>query len=124
MGDAYTKLKELEIKKKKKETKKHDSKKLEESILKELKITKENLESYIEELLEKIIVIEKSAEEPKKISKCKNENQANVELKIILAGDNVIKHCIPEKSAKISQEAKINKTDYNFNQCCYTHAHS
>ena len=120
----HSKLKELEIKKKKKETKKHDSKKLEESILKELKITKENLESYIEELLEKIIVIEKSAEEPKKISKCKNENQPNVELKIILAGDNVIKHCIPEKSAKISQEAKSNKTDYNFNQCCYTHAHS
>lgn len=55
--------------------------KLRKSILKQLIISKNNLENYIEELLDKIIVIEKQKEDNKK---------SEVELKIILTGNKII----------------------------------
>ena len=54
---------------------------LEWLILKQLIISKNNLESYIEELLDKIIVREKQKEDNKK---------SEVELKIILTGNKII----------------------------------
>ncbi len=53
-----TKLEELEDKKSTAEKSKINYKVLKEHILKQLVITKENLENYIEELLDKIIVVE------------------------------------------------------------------
>lgn len=82
ISKIQTKLKELEGKKKKPEEKKYQDTKLKENILKQLVITKDNLENYIEELLDKIIVVEKPVEDNKK----GNE----VELKIILAGGKII----------------------------------
>lgn len=64
------KLKEIENKQQNQEL---DYKKLRENILDELEITRENLENYIEELLDKIII-------------------SNAEFQIILAGGNLIKY--------------------------------
>ena len=69
------KLKELDVKKKKLSEEKGQDIKLKEIILKQLIFSKDNLENYIEELLDKIIVVE-------------NENE--VELKIILAGNKMV----------------------------------
>lgn len=69
------KLKELDDKKEKLSEEKWQDIKLKEIILKQLIFNKDNLENYIEELLDKIIVVE-------------NENE--VELKIILADNKII----------------------------------
>ena len=76
-----TKLKELEVKTEKRED---YNKILEENILKKIEITRDNLEVYIEELLDKIIVENL-------------EEESEVNLKIILVGNNVIKYRIPTK---------------------------
>ena len=80
ISSLNAKLKELETKKINTKQKETYTKTLKENILKELEITKDNLEVYIEELLDKIIVEE-----------TKNENK--VTLKIILAGNEIIKYC-------------------------------
>ena len=105
------KLKEIESKKIKVEDKKQYNKMLKENITKELDITKENLENYIEELLDKIIVIEK-------------ENMKEAELKIILAGNKIINIGSLQESRQISQIVQNKKTDYKKLQLCHSHAHS
>ena len=80
-----TKLKELEVKKEKRED---YNKILEENILKKIEITRDNLEVYIEELLDKIIIENL-------------EEESEVNLKIILVGNNVIKYRIPTKNRKV-----------------------
>ena len=105
------KLKEIESKKVKVEDKKQYSKMLKENITKELDITKENLENYIEELLDKIIVIEK-------------ENMKEAELKIILAGNKIINIGSLQEPRQISQIVQNKKTDYKKLQLCHSHAHS
>ena len=82
------KLKELESKKITEKNNKDHSKMLKENIIRELNITNDNLENYIEELLDKIIVIEKG-NKPKK-----------TELKIILAGNKTINVGSSENSGK------------------------
>ncbi len=104
------KLKEIESKKAKVEDKKQYDKMLKENITKELDITKENLENYIEELLDKIIVIEK-------------ENMKEVELKIILAGNKIINIGSLQEPRQISQIVQNKKTDYKKIQLCHSHAH-
>lgn len=88
----------LEIKKVRKKEEETYKKELKENILKELKITKDNLEVYIEELLDKIIVE-------------RLEGESKLKLKIILVGDNVIKYEIPVKNKKVSQIKKNKVTD-------------
>ena len=68
----------------KKEKREDYNKILEENILKKIEITRDNLEVYIEELLDKIIVENL-------------EEESEVNLKIILVGNNVIKYRIPTK---------------------------
>ena len=72
INQIKSKLKELESKKREKQKPRMDGTTLRESIQKELEITNDNLESYIEELLDKIIVI---------------ENKEEIILKIILSGN-------------------------------------
>ena len=88
----------LEIKKVRKKEEETYKKELKENILKELKITKDNLEVYIEELLDKIIVE-------------RLEGESKLKLKITLAGDNVIKYEIPVKNKQVSQIKKNKVTD-------------
>lgn len=106
------KLKELESKKVTEKNKKQVSKTLKENIIEELNITNDNLENYIRELLDKIIVIEKG-----------NKKQ-NVELKIILSGNKIISVGNSQKSSKISQIAQNRNTDYKKCQICNSNAHS
>ncbi len=73
-------LKELAYEKIKLQTKKIDSKILKETILKELNITKDNLEYYIEGLLDRIMV------------ETKKENRVQANLKMILLGNQIIKY--------------------------------
>lgn len=80
ISSLNAKLKELETKKINTKQKESYTKTLKENILKELEITKDNLEVYIEELLDKIIVEE-------------TENENKVTLKIILAENEIIKYC-------------------------------
>ena len=121
ISNLNVKLKEIEDKKKQvgtcKQPFKQYSKKLKEYVLKELVITKDNLETFIEELLDKIIVenLEQETVNTKNIQnidqienseKIENE-EYNVEnntdnktetqmyLKIILAGNNITKYRIP-----------------------------
>ena len=61
-------------------------------------ITKEKLKTYIEELLDKIIVEEL-------------EQETQVYLKIILAGNNIIKYGIPVKLRQVSQIKKNKVAD-------------
>lgn len=82
-------LKELENIKTKSKEQKQQEKILKENILKELEINDTNLESYIEELLEKIIVVEKDE---------------NVELQIVLTKNNLIYSGSPDKLRKVSKE--------------------
>lgn len=81
------KLKQIEVKQQEKikETK-HYNKTLKENILKELKITQENLENYIEGLVDKIVVVEKE--------------ESNIELQIVLVGENLINYCSPKNLGK------------------------
>ena len=94
INQIKSKLKELESKKRAKQQLKMDETTLRESIQKELEITRDNLESYIEELLDKIIVIEK-------------ESKKEVEIKIILAGNKTISYGRYQKLRQISSYEKI-----------------
>ncbi len=130
------KLKEIEDKKNQvsnsKQSFKQYSKKLKENILKELVITKDNLETYIEELLDKIIIEEletvkentKSAETLKnKKYNVDNKVKSEVSLKIILAGNNIIKYGIPVKLRQVSQIKKNKVADFKNLPLCHSHAH-
>ena len=94
ISSLNVKLKEIEDKKNQvsnsKQSFKQYSKNLKENILKELVITKDNLETYIGELLDKIIIEELEA-------------KTQVYLKIIIAGNNIIKYSIPVKLRQISR---------------------
>lgn len=99
MERIQVKLKGTESKKVKLREQKQQNKKLKENILKELKISENNLENYIEELLDKIIVVERSNQvKNKKVNqrKIKNlegkEKEDEVELQIILVGNNIISY--------------------------------
>lgn len=103
------KLKEIQYKKTNEHKSKQYNQKLKENILKELEIKQENLENYIEELLDKIIVIEKNS---------------GVELQIILTGNNIISYGSPEKFKQISQMQVNKMTDFKNSPICRSHAHS
>ena len=136
ISSLNVKLKEIEDKKEQvcnsKQSFKQYSKKLKENILKELVITKDNLETYIEELLDKIIIEEletvkentKSAEtlENKKYN-VDNKVKSEVSLKIILAGNNIIKYGIPVKLRQVSQIKKNKVADFKNLPLCHSHAH-
>lgn len=136
ISSLNVKLKEIEDKKNQvsnsKQSFKQYSKKLKENILKELVITKDNLETYIEELLDKIIIEEletvkentKSAEtlENKKYT-VDNKVKSEVSLKIILAGNNIIKYGIPVKLRQISQIKKSKVADLKNLPLCHSHTH-
>ncbi len=104
ISKIQAKLKELEGKKKTLKEQKYQDIKLKESILKQLVITKDNLENYIEELLDKIIVVEKPVED--------NKKESEVELKIILAGGKIITYGSATKLRQISQLEGLRGTDY------------
>lgn len=109
--ETKLKLKKLEKDKIKEQEQKYNSKIFKDKILKELNVTKENLENYIEELLDKIIVIDKENQEEKLISskkekqkmQTKKQNEEDVELKIILTGNRIISIGNPSKPIKISK---------------------
>ena len=103
------KLKEIQYKKTNEHKSKQYNQKLKENILKELEIKQENLENYIEELLDKIIVIEKNS---------------GVELQIILTGNNIISYGSPEKFKQISQMQVNKMTDFKNAPICRSQAHS
>ena len=113
------KLEKLEKDKIKEQKQKYNSKVFKDKILKELNITKENLEIYIEELLDKIIVIDKenqeetliSSKKEKKKIQTKKQNEEDVELRIILTGSKIISIGNLSKPMKISQLAKNEGTD-------------
>ena len=143
ISKIQAKLKELEGKKKKpEEEEKEQNKKLKESILKELTISKDNLENYIEELLDKIIVVEKaktineaqikenntqkSEKQKQKAQLDKKEtkqNECEIELKIILAGNKIITYGSASKLRQISQLGRLRGTDYKKVPLCHSHAH-
>lgn len=103
------KLKEIQCKKTNEQKQKRYNQNLKESIQKELEISQDNLENYIEELLDKIIVI---------------ENQDGAELQIILTGNNIINYGSPEKFKQISQMKEKKMTDLKNSPICRSHAHS
>ena len=111
ISKIQAKLKELKGKRKKPEEEKEQNKKLKESILKQLVITKDNLENYIEELLDKIIVIEN------------NKKESEVELKIILAGGKIITYDSVTKPRQFSQLRGNKVADYKKVPLCHSHAH-
>ena len=102
------KLKNLESRKSKIKLEAEEQKKYSETlkvnILKELEIKKDNLENYIEELLDKIIIVRD-------------------ELKIILAGGKIINYGTSQKLNEISRLKQKQKTDYKKLQLCHSHAH-
>ena len=116
ISKIQAKLKELERKKKKPEEEKQENTKLKESILKQLVITKDNLENYIEELLDKIIVVEKQVDNNK-------QNKCEAELKIILAGNKIVTYGSGAKLRQISQLKQDKVADYKNIPLCYSHAH-
>ena len=111
ISSLNAKLKELETKKINTNQKETYNKTLKENILKELEITRDNLEVYIEELLDKIIVEE-------------TEDEDKVTLKIILAGNEIIKHCSPTKPRQVSQIKKNKVADFKKLPLCQSLAHS
>lgn len=143
ISKIQVKLKELEGKKKKpEEEEKEQNKKLKESILKELTISKDNLENYIEELLDKIIVVEKaktineaqikenntqkSEKQKQKAQLDKKEtkqNECEIELKIILAGNKIITYGSANKLRQISQLSGYKVADFKNLPLCHSHAH-
>ena len=116
ISKIQVKLKELEDKRKKPEEEKQENKKLKESILKELTVSKDNLENYIEELLDKIIVVEKQVENNK-------QKKCEVELKIILAGNKIITYGSATKPRQFSQLSKNKVADFKNLPLCHSHAH-
>ena len=132
------KLKELEGKKKKSEEEKQQNTKLKESILKQLVITKDNLENYIEELLDKIIVIEKAKtindiqvkenttqkqEQENQLDKKETKQGNEIELKIILAGNKIITYGSAAKLRQFSQLRGNKVADFKNLPLCHSHAH-
>lgn len=134
------KLKEIEEKKNQVSNSKQSfnqySKNLKENILKELVITKDNLETYIEELLDKVIVenLEKAKENTKNVENLENEKynvknsnynkiKSEVSLKIILVGNNIMKYGIPTKLRQISQLKGNKVADLKNLPLCHSHAH-
>lgn len=101
-------LKELEGKKNKVKDEKQYNKKLHKNILKELEISQDNLEDYIESLLDKIIVV---------------ENESEVNLKIILTGGNIINHGSVSKLRQISSLKQNKVADLKNQPLCHSHAH-
>ena len=103
------KLKNLESRKSKIKLEAEEQKKYSETlkvnILKELEIKKDNLENYIEELLDKIIIVQD-------------------ELKIVLAGGKIINYGTSQKLNEISHLKQKQKTDYKKLPLCHSHAHS
>ena len=103
------KLKNLESRKSKIKLEAEEQKKYSETlkvnILKELEIKKDNLENYIEELLDKIIIVRD-------------------ELKIVLAGGKIINYGTSQKLNEISHLKQKQKTDYKKLPLCHSHAHS
>ena len=83
ISSLNVKLKEINAKKINQTEKDFYYKTLKENILKELNITKDNLEVYIDELLDKMIVEESE------------KDKSQVDLKIMLAGNNVTTYNIP-----------------------------
>ncbi len=121
ISKIQARLKELEGKKKKPEEKEQDTK-LKENILKQLVISKDNLENYIEELLDKIIVVEETQLDKKKQKKVRSKSnkakedvskkESEVELKIILAGNKIITYGSATKLRQISQLNGNKVADY------------
>ena len=110
ISSLNAKLKELETKKINTKQKETYNKTLKENILKELEITRDNLEVYIEELLDKIIVEE-------------TEDEDKVTLKIILAGNEIIKHCSPTKPRQVGQIKENKVADFKKLPLCQSLAH-
>ena len=140
ISSLNVKLKEIEDKKNQvnnsKQSFKQYSKNLKENILKELVITKDNLETYIGELLDKIIVekLEIAKENIKNAENLENKKydvensndnkiKSEVSLKIILAGNNIIKYGIPVKLRQVSQIKKNKVADLKNFPLCHSHAH-
>lgn len=144
-------LKRIQGKKVKKKDKKNKNFQLKKSIMEELDITQENLESYIEGLLDKIIVVQNDArgdddktkgiecrskekveikkdnnESAQEKRKCRSENneEPEAELKIILCGNNIINYGTSQKSMKISQIMQNKVADLKNQPLCHSHAHS
>lgn len=143
ISEIQAKLKELEAKKKKPEEEKEQNKKLKESILKQSVITKNNLENYIEELLDKIIVIEKAKtindiqvkenstqkqnnkkqEQKNQLDKKETKQDNEIELKITLAGNKIITYGSATKPRQFSQLRGNKVADYKKVPLCHSHAH-
>ncbi|MCI8587500.1 MAG: recombinase family protein [Clostridia bacterium] len=136
ISKIQAKLKELECKKKTLKEEKYQDTKLKESMLKQLVITKDNLENYIEELLDKIIVVEKTSPDKKEQKKVKsksnrekginklNEKESEVELKIILTGNKIITYGSATKLRQFSQLKQNKVADFKKVPLCHSHAHS
>ncbi len=84
--------------------------------MKQLVITKDNLENYIEELLDKIIVVEKQTKD--------NKKESEIELKIILAGNKIITYGSATKLRKFSQLNGYKVADFKNLPLCHSHAPS
>lgn len=141
ISKIQAKLKELEGKKKRPEEEKEQDTKLKENILKQLVITKDNLENYIEELLDKIIVVEKvktineaqikdnntqkseKQEQKEQLDRKETKQDSEIELKIILAGNKIITYGSANKLRQISQLEGLRGTDYKKVPLCHSHAH-
>lgn len=121
------KLKELQSKNgTNRKNEKQEQKKLKENILQELEISKENLEDYIEGLLDKIIIEESDDDSSECLSleEIPSEHKENqVKLKIILSGNTIITHGIPAKLRQISQLKQSKGTDYKKVPLCHSHVH-
>lgn len=141
ISKIQTKLKELEGKKKILKEEKEQDTTLKENILKQLVITKDNLENYIEELLDKIIVVEKTQLDEKEQEKVRSKSnrakgdagekeinklskkESEVELKIILAGNKIITYGSAVKPRQFSQLNGNKVADLKKVPLCHSHAH-
>ena len=142
ISKIQAKLKELEGKKKTLKEEKEQDTTLKENILKQLVITKDNLEKYIEELLDKIIVVEKTELDEKGQKKIQSKSnrakedvnkkgineldqkESEVELKIILAGNKIITYGSAVKPRQFSQLNGNKVADFKNLPLCHSHAHS
>lgn len=142
ISKIQAKLKELEGKKKILKEEKEQDTTLKENILKQLVITKDNLENYIEELLDKIIVVEKTQLDEKEQEKVRSKSnrakgdagekeinklskkESEVELKIILAGNKIITYGSAVKPRQFSQLNGNKVADFKNLPLCHSHAHS
>lgn len=141
ISKIQAKLKELEGKKKTLKEEKEQDTTLKENILKQLVITKDNLENYIEELLDKIIVVEKTELDEKGQKKIRSKSnrakedvnkkginklskkESEVELKIILAGNKIITYGSAVKPRQFSQLNGNKVADFKNLPLCHSHAH-